>query len=172
MATQGTPETRRPLVRDIRPPQPEDPFVDVEPVVEERESLPMPEAEPQAEPVVDTRPEPVRAPAPVQTVVPAASTKDRLHKEIEVVMEADLTDLFLAMPADVQAKFKESGEQTAEKIRELAVSARKNARKIFDLLVSWLKLIPGVNRFFLEQEAKIKADKIVLLAESNDPNLS
>jgi hypothetical protein len=38
-------------------------------------------------------------------------------------------------------------------------------KKILALIRDWLKLIPGVNRFFLEQEAKIKTDKILLAAE-------
>jgi len=29
------------------------------------------------------------------------------------------------------------------------------------LIKKWLLLIPGVNKYFLEQEAKIKADEIV-----------
>ena len=45
-------------------------------------------------------------------------------------------------------------------------------RKILKLIRSWLKLIPGVNKFFLEQEAKIKTDKIVDLAwRTGDPGI-
>ncbi len=108
--------------------------------------------------------QPPEPPKPSQPNAPNA--KDRLHKEIEAAMEADLTDLFLSMPPDKQQLFQSQGEKTGQKIRELATAARKNARKIFDLIVEWLRIIPGVNRFFLEQEAKIKTDKIILLAES------
>ena len=37
------------------------------------------------------------------------------------------------------------------------------AKKIFQLILEWLKLLPGINRFFLEQEAKIKTDRIIHL---------
>jgi hypothetical protein len=39
------------------------------------------------------------------------------------------------------------------------------ARKLLTLIRRWLVLIPGVNKFFLEKEAKIKVEKIVNLAE-------
>jgi len=31
--------------------------------------------------------------------------------------------------------------------------------------MNWLKLIPGVNKFFLEQEAKIKTDEVLKLKQ-------
>ena len=55
------------------------------------------------------------------------------------------------------------GEETASKIAQLLEAAKVKTRKIFDLIVKWLRIIPGINRFFLEQEAKIKADKILRL---------
>lgn len=169
MPTPPTPESRRPLIRDIQPPssEVEDPFASIE-AEAPGESEPMaPEQSveaPQAE---------APAPTPAPTVVHAAptpvpSTKDRLEQEIEAVMEADLTDLFLSMTPEQQQKFSKAGEETAHKIRTLARNARKHARKIFDLITDWLRLIPGVNKFFLEQEAKIKTDRIILLAESSD----
>lgn len=85
--------------------------------------------------------------------------------EIEEIMEEDLTELFLKMTPEQQAKFKQKGEITAGKIRELVASAKVQTKKILNLVIEWLKLIPGVNKFFLEQEAKIKTDKILLEAE-------
>ena len=38
------------------------------------------------------------------------------------------------------------------------------ARKVLKLIKGWLKMIPGVSRFFLEQEAAIKAQKIMEIA--------
>jgi hypothetical protein len=34
--------------------------------------------------------------------------------------------------------------------------------------LQWLKLLPGVNRFFLEQEAKIKTDRIIHLKKTQE----
>ena len=99
--------------------------------------------------------------------VPQATVpkKDPLMQQIEHVMEEDVTDTFLKMTPKEQQTFKQTGEETASKIRVLVEKTKINARKILDLLKRWLKLIPGVNQFFLEQEAKIKTDKILLLAE-------
>lgn len=100
--------------------------------------------------------------APIRTaaVVPA---KDPMTAKIEDVLSEDLTDAFLSMPPETQEAFKIKGEETATKIRELFEQAKVNARKVFGLIREWLKMIPGVNRFFLEQEAKIKTDKILRL---------
>ena len=100
---------------------------------------------------------------PASPAIAAYAHKDRLTLEIEKVLEEDLTDLFLKMnPVERQA-FKAKGEETLSKIRQLANAATVNTRKIFSLIREWLKLIPGVNTFFLEQEAKIKTDKILRL---------
>lgn len=106
--------------------------------------------------------------APISTPVAVKKTappKDRLTLEIEAVMEDDLTDLFLTLPPEKRAAFKKKGEETATVIRRILNKARFNAKLIFTALKNWLRLIPGVNQFFLEQEAKIKTDKILLIAE-------
>ncbi len=103
---------------------------------------------------------PAAAPAPAQTLEP-----DELSAQINAILEEDLMDMYLSMPAEKQKQFKEKGEETVSKIRELASSAKVNAKKVFHLIRAWLKIIPGVNRFFLEQEAKIKTDKILLVTE-------
>ncbi|TAL50202.1 hypothetical protein EPN81_03445 [Patescibacteria group bacterium] len=90
---------------------------------------------------------------------------DRLEEEIEDILEEDLKELYVSMPSQTQAVFREKGEETRSKIRLLVRSAKVNAKKIFQLIRSWLKTIPGVNRFFLEQEAKIKTDKILFISE-------
>lgn len=105
-----------------------------------------------------------RAPASIVT----APSKDRLEKEIESVLEEDLADMYKSLPLEKQKEFREEGEKTAAAIRVLATHAKKHARKILHLIKRWLRLIPSVNRFFLEQEAKIKTDKIVLVAEEED----
>ncbi len=112
--------------------------------------------------VADERP--ASAPVTMRVTVPL---KDPALVKLEAVLEEDLTDLFLAMPPDDQAKFKKTGEETALQIQKLLEQAKVNFHKIFKLIKTWLKLIPGVNRFFLEQEAKIKTDKIRLLTDAD-----
>ena|SRR3989338_987393 len=106
----------------------------------------------------------VNAATVTRPVIARPVVKDRLVQEIETIMESDLTDLFLKMSPQEQQVFKIKGEETIGKIKLLMNNAKKNADKIFSLIRDWLKMIPGVNRFFLEQEAKNKTDKILLLS--------
>ncbi|MFA7244714.1 MAG: hypothetical protein WC070_00870 [Candidatus Magasanikbacteria bacterium] len=87
--------------------------------------------------------------------------KDEVTMRIEKVMEAGLEDSFRAMTPLQQQEFKIKGEETAWKIKQSLQKKKIKIREIFRLLLNWLKFLPGINRFFLEQEAKIKADKIV-----------
>ncbi len=97
--------------------------------------------------------------------VSAVSQLDPLTQRVQSILEEDLTDMYLSLsPADQQV-FKQKGEETLSKIRVLLNQTKVNAKKIFQLIREWLKVIPGVNRFFLEQEAKIKTDKILFTKE-------
>ena len=44
-------------------------------------------------------------------------------------------------------------------------STKVKVKKILKLILEWLRILPGINRFFLEQEAKIKTDRIIQLKE-------
>jgi len=85
------------------------------------------------------------------------------EKEIEKTLESGLEDIYINMPQEKRSEFKRAGEETARKINKLLEQTRVKARKIVNLIKRWLSLIPGINKFFLEQEAKIKTDKIMKL---------
>ncbi len=85
----------------------------------------------------------------------------RREKEIDDFLSEGLGETFLAMPKEKQKIFKEEGEKTAKKINVLLDATKINLGKIVNLIRHWLSLITGVNRFFLDQEAKIKADRII-----------
>lgn len=89
--------------------------------------------------------------------------RDALTIQIEHIMEEGLQEAYKELSTVEQQEFKIKGEETAWEIRALLKQAKLKIKTIFKLLVSWLKLLPGVNRFFLEQEAKIKVDKIISL---------
>ncbi len=91
--------------------------------------------------------------------------KDPLTVNIERIMEEDLVDAFLALDTVKKQEFKIKGEKVAHEIHQLLRKTKVQIKKIFKLILSWLSLLPGVNRFYLEQEAKIKADKIFALKE-------
>lgn len=98
-----------------------------------------------------------------QNKVPVAPIRDTISVEVEKIMEEGLRDAFVKLPPADREMFKIKGEQTAYQIRDLLRATHVKVKKVFALLMDWLKLLPGVNRFFLEQEAKIKADKIIAL---------
>ena len=96
-----------------------------------------------------------------KTIIPAV--KDELTRRVEQVMEEGLADAYRELTPVQQQEFKIKGEETAWKIRELFKKTHLKVKEVFRLLVEWLRLLPGINKFFIEQEAKIKADKILSL---------
>ena len=89
--------------------------------------------------------------------------KTPLQQKIEQVLAQDLDKVYADMNEEQKRLFREEGERTASKIEKIIQSVKVKTKKILDLIRHWLKLIPGVNKFFLEQEAKIKADRILKL---------
>ncbi|MDP3245251.1 MAG: hypothetical protein Q8M83_06390 [bacterium] len=102
----------------------------------------------------------------VKTQIPAAPPKDEVLTQVEKILEEDLEDIYFNLPPETRQKFHDKGEETAGKIRLILGQAKIQVKKILNLIRDWLKIIPGVNKFFLEQEAKIKTDKILLLVEN------
>ncbi|OGH78767.1 MAG: hypothetical protein A2469_03990 [Candidatus Magasanikbacteria bacterium RIFOXYC2_FULL_40_16] len=94
--------------------------------------------------------------------------RDEITIKVEKIMEEGIADAFKALNPIQQQEFKIEGEKTAMEIRSVLRNSHVKIKKIFQLLINWLKLLPGINRFFLEQEAKIKADKIIALKKIED----
>ncbi|MBU4216452.1 hypothetical protein L6270_01135 [Candidatus Parcubacteria bacterium] len=99
----------------------------------------------------------------IQPIGGFASQNTKRQKEIEDIMSQDVRDMYIQMPPDKQQEFKIKGEETAKEINNILDKAKLEVGKIIELLKKWLLIIPGVNKFFIEQEAKIKADEIVRL---------
>lgn len=142
----------RPEIERIVPPEKK---VEIEkpPVPEKVEVPPVPEKVEVPPKVAPLPPLPLRPP------------KSETLIKIEKILEEDLSEIYFKMPPEKQKKFKEKGEETASKIEKMIQAGKVIAKKILKLIRDWLKLIPGVNRFFLDQEAKIKTDKIMLMVE-------
>ncbi|MBD3247688.1 hypothetical protein GF382_00160 [Candidatus Falkowbacteria bacterium] len=96
--------------------------------------------------------------------VPAVS-KEARAKKLESIMADGLEDIYMNLDPAKQAEFKQAGEETARKINDLLDKAKVNIKKVLDLLKKWLSILPGVNKFFIEQEAKLRADKITKVKE-------
>ena len=89
--------------------------------------------------------------------------RDATAIRVEKILEEGLREAYEKMSPVAKQEFKIKGEETAEKIGQLLKKTHVQVKKIFALIFDWLKMIPGVNYFFLEQEAKIKADRILSL---------
>ncbi|EKD89322.1 MAG: hypothetical protein ACD_34C00117G0002 [uncultured bacterium] len=92
--------------------------------------------------------------------------KSPLQIKVEEVMANGLDASYQSMTPDQQAKFRKKGEEVAKAIEDLTTRLKLTARKVLHLLRSWLKMIPGINKFFLEQETKLKTDEIMKLGRA------
>lgn len=95
----------------------------------------------------------------------AQSFQKQRADAIDNILAEGLNEIFLKMKPDEQKIFKQKGEETVTKINELLNKTKLKVKKIIELIKRWLRLIPGINKFFLEQEAKIKADKIMKMKD-------
>jgi len=113
------------------------------------------EAEPTPAPTtaVDTQ-----APRPVAQPKIA---KDDVVIHVEKIMEEGLGELYAMLPEDAKPVFRKKGEDVAIEVSTMVRSLKFEVAKVLRLIREWLLTIPKVNRFFLEQEAKIKTDKLV-----------
>ncbi|MEA1962665.1 MAG: hypothetical protein U9M94_00325 [Patescibacteria group bacterium] len=89
-------------------------------------------------------------------------------KKIESILEKGLDNIYLAMSVENRKKFKQEGEKTVVEINDLFERGKATVKKIVNLIKKWFAGIPGINRFFIEQEAKIKSDEIINANFKND----
>lgn len=105
----------------------------------------------------------------IVSVGKVATTQTKRIKEIEeILQDEDTVEAYLAMTPEKRQEFKKVGEETSRKINELMDKTKVKVKKIVDLICKWLSLIPGVNNFFIEQEAKIKADELLKLKRESE----
>lgn len=152
------PDQIQPKEREIRPPAPE-----IEPVPE-GERAPIPEKPTPKEEEKAPIPEKT-APPPSRPAAPPPVKKDETTMAVEKILEEDLGDLYVKLDPQTRQKIQAEGNVLVSKIKTMVEGARVRGRKVLHLIRDWLKLIPGINKYFLEQEAKIKTDKILDLAE-------
>jgi hypothetical protein len=96
-------------------------------------------------------------------VAPSVPTREKDEVDIEVgkILEDGLVEYFQTLPPEAQARFKKKGEEIGEKIAVMVRDYKVQVKAVLLLIRDWLLTIPGVNKFFLEQEAKIKTDRIL-----------
>lgn len=123
----------------------------------------------------------VEADAPPVVVPPVATQgqaevqsvrKDEVTIEVQEILQEGLGDTFRSMTPEDRERFRAKGEEVATEIAEMVRQASVQAKRVIMLIRDWLLTIPGVNKFFLEQEAKIKTDQILELErERREPSL-
>ena len=91
--------------------------------------------------------------------------KDEISKDIETILSEGMEEIYKNLPETLQKDFKKKGEETAQEIKNIISQTKIIVSKILVLIKNWLLMVPGVNKFFLEQKSKIKTGKILNLAE-------
>ncbi len=124
------------------------------------ETGPTPAAFEQASPVVAQTP--VVVPDLDKISSPVDQPAITLEK-VESILAKDMDKVFLSMDVATQAKFKIKGEETAVAITALLQKSKIQVKKIIFLIIGWLRLVPSINKYYLEQEAKLKAEEIIRL---------
>lgn len=114
-----------------------------------------PEPQPQ---VVAAAPEPVSAER-------ATIQHDEVYDEVAKIVDEGLEHVTEHMDQASKERFEKKGEETKTLIAGLVRGFHVKASTVLELLKAWLLTIPGVNKFFLEQEVKIKTDKIIDLEQ-------
>ncbi len=98
------------------------------------------------------------------TATPIATpAQDAVAVEVEKILEEGLQNYYQELPKPAQERFRAKGVETTLQISTMVRSLHVQVKKVLSLIRDWLLTIPGVNKFFLEQEAKIKTDRIVEL---------
>jgi len=133
------------------------------PSQETKEALELPK--PIERPVTQAEKTPLGTAPAVTPIIPAsASPIDaslELQHKIEGVLAEGLEQTYKELTPAEQAKFRILGEATSKRIVVLLQQAKIKFNEIIKLIRQWLITLPGINKHFLEQEAKIKADKII-----------
>ncbi|MFW5888731.1 MAG: hypothetical protein ACOCVY_03385 [Patescibacteria group bacterium] len=105
------------------------------------------------------------------SVAPAMKQKDRIQrrKEIEKILQDGLEDMYKELDDEKKKIFREKGEKIASQINEYLDERRSRKlsdffnsvkKKILRLIKQWLCLL-NASKEFIEQEAKLKSDKII-----------
>ena len=95
-------------------------------------------------------------------------TQSERQKAIEKILENDMDDIYIGMRDDERIVFKSLGEKTVGQINQMIEDGKLKFKKVIELIKKWLLVVSGMNRFFLEQEAKLKTDEIMKLAVDKD----
>ena len=117
-----------------------------------------------AVPVDITAHQPVEAQPAAAPVAPAiAVAPDKIADDVQKILEEGLEEAIVTMPEEAKQRFLQKGKEIGTIVADMVRRYKVEVKRVLSLLKEWLTTIPGVNRFFLEKEAKIKTDRILEL---------
>ncbi|MDD4607067.1 MAG: hypothetical protein PHS07_01835 [Patescibacteria group bacterium] len=137
---------------------------------ESREEVEIPKETPQLEKEIIGQEQDLPGYSAPQIQTPKVSDlppKSETLIKIEKILSEDLEDIYASLDKPTQEKFKQAGEETAYKIEKILGSVKIKIKEIIKLILEWLKILPGVNKFFIKKQAKIKTEKILNLASKD-----
>lgn len=162
------PKVEPPVVPETKPAAlPDLPPVPEAPVAAEAK----PEVAVEAQPTETEQPKPSKPqaqdqpamPPPAATPVQAQPEKTETRMQIESILQEGLAPMFLQMNPQERLAFAQAANETASKLEVLVTQFKASAKEVLRLIKAWLKKIPQVNKYFLEQSSKIKTDEILLV---------
>ncbi len=110
---------------------------------------------------------------PPQSVAPVVKVQQdpnspqvKIYKDVEKMLSRGLKDVYVALPSERKLLFKTQGEETARAITDRIMKHDIGVKDVWKLTSDWLGNLPGINKYFLEQEIKIKTDQVMDLAEA------
>ena len=140
---EGTPVvTEKPQIPDQAVPQ--ETVVEVAPSIDQNVENNEPLPAPTGQSVIASDDQPVS--------MATAAIKSAARKQVEEILSEGLTQVYQGMTPQEQLEFRKKGEEAATKIEALMTGFKASAKKIVDIIRTWLATIPRVNRYFLEQE--------------------
>lgn len=106
---------------------------------------------------------PLSPPSAVPSAPPPAAPPDRDEAlmMVEGILSENIGEIYRQLSEARQRAFRKKGEEAAIKIKGLLKQAKIIVHEVLALIREWLKMLPQISSYFLEQEAKIKTDKIL-----------
>ena len=141
------------------------------PVIPER-SVERPTGTPTVAPASVTAPEATVGVASTQPTVSIPLETTSSEQRLRRILSEDMTELMAPLSTDKKQEVQAEGLKAIQKLQLLLRRTHLRFRQVLQLIWHWLKRIPGINRFFLEQEAKKKTEEILEFKEELDKQSS
>lgn len=93
----------------------------------------------------------------------SAQKRDHVTVEVERILEAELGEYVDTLTPDEKDRFLRKGKEVSAVLADMVRNLRVHVKRALQLIRDWLMTLPGMNKFFLEQEAKIKTDRLLEL---------